>query len=100
MLDCQLTIAHLLNERDRMQLTPDELRNNEEGLRSAIQILWQTRMLRSERLSVYDEIKNGLAYYHYTFLTEVPRLYAEIEDLLERRMGTSAPPYSPISIYR
>jgi len=95
MLDCQLTIADLLNERDRMQLTPDELRNNEEGLRSAIQILWQTRMLRSERLSVYDEIKNGLAYYHYTFLTEVPRLYAEIEDLLERRMGTSAPHIPP-----
>jgi phosphoenolpyruvate carboxylase len=95
MLDCQLTIAHLLNERDRMQLTPEELRNNEEGLRSAIQILWQTRMLRSERLSVYDEIKNGLAYYHYTFLTEVPRLYAEIEDLLERRMEANAPHIPP-----
>ncbi len=94
-LDCQLTIAHLLNERDRMQLTPDEVRNNEEGLRAAIQILWQTRMLRSERLSVFDEIKNGLAYYHYTFLTEVPRLYAEIEDLLERRMGSDAPHIPP-----
>ncbi|SEP40994.1 phosphoenolpyruvate carboxylase [Nitrosovibrio sp. Nv6] len=94
-LDCQLTIAHLLNERDRVQLTPDELRSNEDGLRSAIQILWQTRMLRSQRLSVYDEIKNGLAYYHYTFLTEVPRLYAEIEDLLERRMGANAPHIPP-----
>ena len=94
-LDCQLSIAHLLNERDRMQLTPDELRNNEEGLRAAIQILWQTRMLRSERLSVFDEIKNGLAYYHYTFLSEVPRLYAEIEDLLERRMGSNAPHIPP-----
>ncbi|MBA4143344.1 MAG: phosphoenolpyruvate carboxylase [Nitrosospira sp.] len=94
-LDCQLSIAHLLNERDRMQLTPDELRNNEEGLRFAIHILWQTRMLRSEPLSVYDEIKNGLAYYHYTFLTEVPRLYAEIEDLLGRRMGPNAPHIPP-----
>jgi phosphoenolpyruvate carboxylase len=94
-LDCQLTIAHLLNERDRMELTPDELRNNEEGLRCAIQILWQTRMLRPERLSVYDEIKNGLAYYRYTFLSEVPRLYAEIEDLLERRMGADAPHIPP-----
>ena len=90
-LDCQLSIAHLLNERDRMELTPDEFRTNEEGLRCAIQILWQTRMLRPERLSVYDEIKNGLAYYRYTFLSEVPRLYAEIEDLLERRMGAAAP---------
>src|SRR5688500_4304874 len=94
-LDCQLAIAHLLNERDRVELTPEELRKNEEGLRCAIQILWQTRMLRSARLSVYDEIKNGLAYYHYTFLTEVPHLYAEIEDLLERRMGPAAPRIPP-----
>ena len=94
-LDCQLEIAYLLNERDRVQLTPEELRKNEEGLRTAIQILWQTRMLRSARLSVYDEIKNGLAYYHYTFLTEVPHLYAEMEDLLERRMGADAPRIPP-----
>jgi phosphoenolpyruvate carboxylase len=94
-LDCHLAIAHLLNERDRMQLTPDELRNNEEALRCAIQILWQTRILRSARLSVYDEINNGLAYYHYTFLTEVPRLYAEMEDLLESGMGADAPRIPP-----
>ena len=41
-LDCQLTIASLLNARDRLQLTPDELKNNEEGLRRAILTLWQT----------------------------------------------------------
>ncbi|MDO8437244.1 MAG: phosphoenolpyruvate carboxylase [Nitrosomonadaceae bacterium] len=94
-LDWQLTIAHLMNARDRMQLTPDELHDNEEGLRRAIQILWKTRMLRSARLSVHDEIKNGLAYYRYTFLTEVPRLYAEIEDLLESRLGKNAPRIPP-----
>lgn len=93
-LDCQLNIASLLDERDRIQLTPDELRNNEEGLRSLIQILWQTRMLRSARMSVNDEIKNGLTYYRYTFLSEVPRLYAEIEDLLEQQ-GCKKMPHIP-----
>jgi len=94
-LDCQLTIARLLNERDRIQLTPEELRNNEEGLRRAILTLWQTRMLRSERLSVDEEIKNSLTYYQHTFLSEVPHLYAEIEDLLEQRMGKKAPHIPP-----
>ena len=94
-LDCQLSIARRLNERDRMQLTPDELRDNEEGLRRAILILWQTRMLRSARLSVHDEIENGLAYYRYTFLAEVPLLYAEIEDWLEHRTGEQAPHIPP-----
>ena len=94
-LDSQLTIARLLNERDRVQLTPDELKENEEGLRRAILTLWQSRMLRSERLTVDDEIKNGLAYYQYTFLAEVPHLYAEIEDILERSMGKDAPYIPP-----
>ena len=90
-LDCQLSIERLLKERARTQLTPNELRHNEERLRATIQILWQTRMLRPTRLSVYDEIENGLAYYSYTFLTEIPYLYAKIEDLLERRLGKDAP---------
>ncbi|SFL58108.1 phosphoenolpyruvate carboxylase [Nitrosomonas communis] len=90
-LDCQLTIQRLLQERDRIQLTPNELRHNEEALRAAIQILWQTRMLRSVRLTVHDEIENGLIYYTYTFLSQVPYIYAKIEDLLERHKGKEAP---------
>lgn len=90
-LDCQLTIERLLKERDRTQLTPNESRHNEEGLRAAIQILWQTRMLRSMRLSVHDEIENGLIYYRYTFLSEIPYVYAKIENLLERHLGKNAP---------
>lgn len=41
-LDYQLKIQRLLKERDRTQLTPNEMRHNEEDLRSAIQTLWQT----------------------------------------------------------
>ncbi|SEN34496.1 phosphoenolpyruvate carboxylase [Nitrosomonas marina] len=90
-LDCQLTIERLLKERALTQLTPNEMRQNEENLRTMIQILWLTRMLRSVRLSVHDEIDNGLAYYSYTFLSQVPYIYAKIENLLERHMGDKAP---------
>jgi len=44
--------------------------------------LWQTSVLRRVRLTVSDEIANGLSYYDSTFLTEVPRFYASLEDLL------------------
>lgn len=91
-LDCQLAIERLLKERALTELTPNELRHNEEGLRATIQILWQTRMLRPSRLSVYDEIENGLAYYSYTFLSEIPYIYAKIEDFLERRLVHNIPP--------
>jgi phosphoenolpyruvate carboxylase len=89
-LDCQLEIARLLTERDRLQLTPDELARNEEGLRRVVLTLWQTRILRELRLTVSDEIENGLSYYRYTFLRQLPRLYGEIEDLLASK-GIRAP---------
>jgi phosphoenolpyruvate carboxylase len=84
-LDCQLEIARLLTERDRLDMTPEERALNEEQLRRVILTLWQTRILRELRLTVRDEIENGLSYYRYTFLRELPRLYAEIEDQLKAR---------------
>ena len=92
-LNCQMVIARLLDERDRMQLTAEEAQENEEALRRAILTLWQTRMLRSSKLSVRDEVENGLSYYDYTMLRELPHLYAGLEDLLAAR--TSEAPEIP-----
>ncbi|HEY0846907.1 MAG TPA: phosphoenolpyruvate carboxylase [Noviherbaspirillum sp.] len=86
-LNCQMVIARLLDERDRMQLTSEEMQENDEALRRAILTLWQTRMLRSSKLSVLDEVENGLSYYDYTMLRELPHLYAGLEDLLAARSG-------------
>jgi phosphoenolpyruvate carboxylase len=91
-LDRQLEIARLLTERDRLDMTPEEHALNEERLRRVILTLWQTRILRELRLTVRDEIENGLSYYRYTFLRELPRLYSEIEDQLKVRWpGTEIP---------
>ena len=78
----EMEIARLLAERDRMQLTPEELGVNRRALRRAVLTLWQTSILRATRLKVADEINNGLSYYDYTFLNELPRFYAELEDQL------------------
>ncbi|WP_435628652.1 phosphoenolpyruvate carboxylase [Candidatus Ferrigenium straubiae] len=86
-LDCQLVISRLLSERDRIDMTPDELAENEEALHRFVLILWQTRMLRTARLTVRDEINNGLEYYRYTFLNEIPRIYANLEKQLEAHFG-------------
>ena len=94
-LDCQLIISRLMSERDRVNMTPDELDYNEEKLRRFVLILWHTRMLRTSKLTVPDEIKNGLSYYRYTFLTEIPKIYADLEKQLEKRYGRrfAIPPF-------
>lgn len=82
-LDRSWQIARLLDARDRAPLTPEELAENEESLRRAVLILWQTRMLREVKLSVMDEVNNALSYYDTTFLRELPRLHNSIEDLAD-----------------
>ena len=86
-LDCQLIISRLLSDRDRIAMTPDELAENEEALHRFVLILWQTRMLRTAKLTVADEIQNGLEFYRYTFLTEIPKIYASLEKQLEARIA-------------
>ena len=51
-------------------------------LRARITQLWQTRMLRYTKLTVADEIENALSYYQSTFLRQIPKLYAELEEHL------------------
>jgi phosphoenolpyruvate carboxylase len=82
-LDAERVIALLLAERDSLR-TERALARNEAELRSRIVQLWQTRILRTEKLTVADEIENALSYYTSTFLTEIPELYAQLEDFLGR----------------
>jgi phosphoenolpyruvate carboxylase len=50
--------------------------------------LWQTNLLRRTRLTVLDEVANGLSFYDYTFLNEVPLLHCRLEDRLSEGEGT------------
>lgn len=84
-LSLEMKIARLIDERDRTRLTPEELEELEEAVRRSVLSLWQTRMMRRTRLSVTDEVSNGLSYYDYTFLRELPRLYTAVEDMLAQR---------------
>jgi phosphoenolpyruvate carboxylase len=78
-IDREMEVADLLAERDQASLTEAEFHINEAALRRAVLILWQTNLLRHTRLRVIDEVANGLSYYDYTFLSELPRFYADLE---------------------
>ncbi|VTY39728.1 Phosphoenolpyruvate carboxylase [Xylophilus ampelinus] len=95
-LDAERGIAALLAARDEIRarqkmfagqkdaLTPRELADNEEQIRTRVTQLWQTRLLRFTKLTVADEIENALSYYEATFLREIPRVYADLEKALGR----------------
>ena len=78
-------LARLLDQRERLQMTPEEQAENDQGIANAILTLWQSRMLRPVRLKVIDEVKNGITYFKETFFTELPRLYIQATQLLQKR---------------
>ena len=75
-IDREMEIAAVLDRRERVQLTTDELEASDEQLRRAVLTLWKTNLLRRTKLTVLDEVANGLSFYDYTFLHEVPRCIA------------------------
>jgi phosphoenolpyruvate carboxylase len=81
-IDREMEIAALLNRRERVQLTPEEIEASDEQLRREVLTLWQTNLLRRTKLTVLDEVANGLSFYDYTFLREVPRVHCALEDRL------------------
>jgi len=80
-LDAERAVAELVGQRDSLH-TEREKRDNETLIRARVTQLWQTRMLRYSKLTVADEIENALSYYHATFLRQIPKLYAELEEAL------------------
>jgi phosphoenolpyruvate carboxylase len=88
-IDREMEIAAVLDRRERLQLTPEEMAASDEQLRRAVLTLWQTNLLRRTRLTVLDEVANGLSFYDYTFLDEVPRLHCRLEDRLNEGEGTA-----------
>lgn len=89
-LDAERELARLLAERDEIRartlprdaLAPRELAANEASMRARVLQLWQTRLLRFTKLTVADEVETSLSYYEATFLRQIPRLYAQLEQAL------------------
>jgi phosphoenolpyruvate carboxylase len=82
LLDAEGAIAHLLAERENLKTRRERLQSDA-LLKARVVQMWQTRLLRVSRLMVLDEIENALSYYQTTFLREIPRLYADIEERLD-----------------
>jgi|CXWL01.1.fsa_nt_gi phosphoenolpyruvate carboxylase len=84
-LDCERGIAAALTQLEDERLPARQRERIEARLHARVLTLWQTAMLRLARLRVIDEIENALSFYRLTFLSEVPRLYEEMEAALGGR---------------
>ncbi|WBH17668.1 phosphoenolpyruvate carboxylase [Sphingomonas radiodurans] len=87
MIDHRNRIAELMALRDTgAEASPDGDLIDEAIVRQ-VALLWQTRVLRRERLYVTDEVETALSYLRDVFLPVIPALYQR----WDRAMGARVP---------
>jgi phosphoenolpyruvate carboxylase len=79
-LDTERAIAQILTARDATDMLARDKQQLDAQLRARVTQLWQTRLLRFHKMTVADEIENALSYYEATFLREIPKIYADVEE--------------------
>ncbi|WP_242184064.1 phosphoenolpyruvate carboxylase [Sphingomonas sp. CARO-RG-8B-R24-01] len=75
MIDHRNRIAALMQLRDGGATDTPDGDDIEEAILRQIALLWQTRVLRRERLYVTDEVETALSYLRDVFLPALPALY-------------------------
>src|SRR6195952_1714108 len=71
-LDRENELSELLERREAASLQTTEQDDIDVQIKRAIRVLWQTRMLRDNRITVQDEIENNLAVFARSFLPGLP----------------------------
>ena len=77
--DWELAVARRLDFYNDRDLPAEEREQIGQTLREAVLSLWQTSLLRRRKLTVIDEVDNGITYYDYSLLFELPNLYTTLE---------------------
>ncbi|GAX89729.1 phosphoenolpyruvate carboxylase [Effusibacillus lacus] len=82
-LDKHHEIAVILEKFDDPLLSARDIQNLEKRLKTEITGLWQTRAVRKERITVLDEVRNGLYFLDEILFDVLPMLHLEMEEELQ-----------------
>ncbi|WP_448662392.1 phosphoenolpyruvate carboxylase [Sphingomonas sp. CJ20] len=85
MIDHKNRIAELMALKDMGVEETEDGDRVEEAILRQIALLWQTRVLRREKLGVADEVETALSYLRDVFLPVLPALYARWDRALGER---------------
>jgi phosphoenolpyruvate carboxylase len=94
MIDHRNRIAALMLLRDGGATETPDGDDVEEAILRQIALLWQTRVLRRERLYVTDEVETALSYLREVFLPALPALYQRWDRALGERVPSFVRPGS------
>lgn len=70
----EFAIIDALHARNLAHAAGSDTDDIDERIEREIETLWQTHLLRRSKLTVEDEIANGLSYFDHTFFDALPKL--------------------------
>jgi phosphoenolpyruvate carboxylase len=76
----------------------NDQRELEAALSAEIQVMWRTDELRSAKLEVRDEVRNGLYYVRESLFEAVPKAYYFFEKALRKHYGVNGDGVAPVSV--
>lgn len=84
-------IAHLLAERDHVDLTVPEREGVTDALRREIVAAWETDEIRHDRPSPLDEVRGGLIVFEQSLWQAVPTFLRSVDAALRATAGEGLP---------
>ena len=75
----EVVVKLLLSRHGERDNTDEDREEIKQSVGEAMLALWQTSLLRRSKLTVIDEVANGLSYYDYSLLQELPGVYRALE---------------------
>lgn len=94
--DAQNRITELMRLRRRTELTPAEEQAAIDAIGRQILTLWQTALVRVERLTISDEVASGLRYYDASFFDVVPVINTQVRRALAAQYPDSGVEDAPM----
>lgn len=83
----QQSISGTLNALESGDHTPDEASDMIMDILNQLDLWWNTDEIRSERLTVEDEVENGLYYFIHSIWDSVPVLYKDMRQAFKTHYG-------------
>ena len=89
-LDGHRAVRKFLQQLSSPDITPEEEAEVEAKLQRVIHTLWQTTEIRPFKMTVADEIENGVAYHSLSFFQAIPALYERLGRQMRELWGQDA----------
>jgi phosphoenolpyruvate carboxylase len=86
-LSKQQQITSLISRLNQEEFIPEERENVETEILNTINLLLATDEVRTEKVKVEDEVKNGLYYFTHTIWQTIPVLYKDLRHAFEMYYG-------------